>query len=116
MNLNEFTDPNYYLTEEILKHPKEGPGSISHRMKMKKIKKIKLLKRFDYIYQGPKFYTLNKSLQENLINVLSEMNIKPEIANHMRYLGLNKEKREYINWLFKLLKMLETKNTCKESK
>lgn len=57
-------------------------------------------------YDGPSFYTLNKKLQEQFIQTLHDFGVTPEIGNYMRYLGLNKEKREYIGWLFKTLNFI----------
>jgi hypothetical protein len=55
---------------------------------------------------SPDFYTLNKSLQKEFVNFLEHLEIKPDIANYIKYLGLNRERREYISWMYKIIKLL----------
>ena len=55
---------------------------------------------------GPIFYTLNKSLQEELIRLLYKLEVTSEINNFVKYLGLNRERREYVGWLFKIINYL----------
>ncbi len=37
---------------------------------------------------------------------LDDIGIKPEIAKYIRYLGLNRERREYIKWLYLVMKFI----------
>lgn len=55
---------------------------------------------------SPTFYTLNRALQEEMIQVLNKIGVTSEINNFTRYLGINRERREYVSWLFKFLNIL----------
>jgi hypothetical protein len=60
----------------------------------------------DKFVYGPIFYTLNKNMQEEFIKLLNRLEVTSEINNFVKYLGLNRERREYIGWLYKILKFL----------
>jgi hypothetical protein len=53
-----------------------------------------------------KFYTLARPLQQELINLLYTLEVPADINNFVKYLALNKERREYVGWLFKLLNFI----------
>lgn len=59
----------------------------------------------NFVY-GPIFYTLNKSMQEQFLNLLNELEITSEINNFVKYSALNRERREYIGWMYKILNFL----------
>ena len=59
-----------------------------------------------YNSYGPEFYTLNKHLQEELVDLLNKLEVTADINNYIRYLGLNRERREYVRWLFRLNEFL----------
>jgi hypothetical protein len=75
--------------------------------KIKYSKKIAKKKDFEYIDEySPVFYTLNKSLQEEMVKILHELEITPDVNNFARYLGLNRERREFLAWLYKIMKLI----------
>ncbi len=47
-----------------------------------------------------------QKLQEYFIQYLDYLEIKPEIARFIRYLGINSEKREYLKWLSDIMKFI----------
>jgi hypothetical protein len=57
------------------------------------------------IYQC-KFYTLARPLQQELLNLLHTLEVPADVNNFAKYLALNKERREYVAWLFKLLNFI----------
>ena len=62
----------------------------------------------DNIYgiYGPQFYTLSNPLQVHLVKFLESLEVMAEVNNFMKYLSINRERREYIAWLFKIIKFL----------
>ncbi len=56
---------------------------------------------------SPDFYTLNKKLQQEFVHLLEKLNITPDVANYAKYLGLNRERREFIGWMYKILNLLK---------
>ncbi len=86
-------------------------------LQMSYIKKKKFNK--DLVLEGnaseyaPDFYTLNKNVQLEFVNLLEKLKITPDVANYAKYLALNRERREFIGWLYKILGFLEeeSKNT-----
>jgi hypothetical protein len=74
--------------------------------RVKELLSKKFTKELQIDTYAPTFYTLNKSLQEELIQVLYKLGVTSEINNYTRYLGLNRERREYVAWLFKIMKVL----------
>lgn len=90
---------------DFLNNLKENLNEWKDRLEKKKKKKNFSINDNNDPY-SPEFYTLNPNLQKELINFLSYVEITPDIANYVKYLGLNKEKREYTSWLFKLIKFL----------
>jgi hypothetical protein len=58
-------------------------------------------------YKGPDFQTLNKKLQEEFIGFINtELEVKSEIAKFIRYLGGNREHRDFIKWMFNCMNFL----------
>lgn len=56
---------------------------------------------------SPDFYSLSKPLQEKFVGLLSQLEIEPDISNYIKYLGLNRERRDYIAWLYKTLEFMD---------
>jgi hypothetical protein len=77
-----------------------------NHVRSKELLKGRFSKDLQLDIYSPTFYTLNKVLQEELIQVLKKLGITSEINNFTRYLGINRERREYVSWLFKILKTL----------
>lgn len=55
---------------------------------------------------APDFYTLNKKLQQEFVYFLEKLSITPDVANYAKYLGLNRERREFIGWMYKILNLM----------
>ena len=51
---------------------------------------------------GPKFTYLSESLQNNMVEYLYSVGLRPEIGICVEYLSWNKEQRMYMSWLKKL--------------
>jgi len=52
------------------------------------------------------FYVLNPLLQKEMINFLTQLEIIADVNYFARYLGLNKERREYMKWMYKILNFI----------
>lgn len=50
-----------------------------------------------------------QNLQNEFIKLLDDSNIKPDILKYMRYLGINKERREYLSWFLKIMNHIQPK-------
>ena len=48
---------------------------------------------------GPKFDNLSAQLQENFVEYVHAVGVRPEVALCVEFLSLNKEQRMYMRWL-----------------
>ena len=48
-------------------------------------------------------YNYFQTLQTQFIGLLDNLGVKADVIKYMRYLGINKERREYLTWMFKIM-------------
>merc|ERR1719503_406017 len=58
-------------------------------------------------YTGPEFEDLDDKLQESLDEYLAELGMSSAICDFVDAMALDKEQREYVNWLKTAKKFLE---------
>jgi len=58
------------------------------------------------LYQGPDFSTLDETLQTAFLDYLTELGINDETAAFIEVTSLDKDQRQYVNWLKKCKNLL----------
>ena len=61
------------------------------------------------IYHGPFFDKLSDDLKESMLSYLADRGIDEDMAFFIMAYSENKEQREYMNWLKKLMVFVEAK-------
>lgn len=79
---------------------------IKKLLKKKEINK-EIFREYEPDEYAPDFYTLNKKVQQEFVGILEKLEITPDVANYAKYLGLNRERREFIGWMYKFLNLLK---------
>ncbi|KAL4578802.1 hypothetical protein LXL04_014933 [Taraxacum kok-saghyz] len=64
-------------------------------------------------YEGPRFDELDENLQKAFHKYLEIRGIKPSVTNFLHEYMVNKEHREYTNWLKNLKKSISGEEICK---
>lgn len=67
-------------------------------------------------YSGPNFEDLEETVQDKFYEYLEERGINSDLANYIVEAHLDKEQREYTNWLEKVATFVKTKPTNKADK
>lgn len=99
-DLNPSQDNWDEMWREFKENSKEAYGKSGKKWKKSKFES-EINSNGDYY--APVFYTLNKNLQEELVRFLYNLEVTPQINNFVRYLGLNRERREFLGWLYKIM-------------
>ena len=95
-----FNDSQKVLMVELLS--KNGQVEVKRIKQGKSENWAELRKQNKYVWEGPKFDSLNPKLQDDFVKYLDSLGVDSETVKLVRYIGLNKENRDLIKWMMRI--------------